>query len=145
MSESERPGRQLSLVLAWLFGGGTLGYVMALGLAPGSDAALVASVLMLPMAIFLGWLLMFGVAFLWAPFVLLGWLRRGGPKADRAEEAARGEQRLRRLGRAFTLTAPLCTALAGWVSGAFWLYLLVGIVLGQLMARSQALRSVEPE
>ena len=140
-------------ILAWFVVGGAVGYALGRWVGSGSDWALVASTLMIPLGIWVGWGLIMLAAVVALPFLLPGVIRQIGQAKsaadiDPAEEAARQaqlERRRARIGWAFVLSCvPICFV-AGLISGAPFTYLGVGLLAGWGMRRSCALQDVEFE
>ena len=133
-------------ILAWLAGGMLLGALLAHWQAPGSQTALVASALLVPGTIVLGWMLMFPLALLMLPFLIprfIRWLRE--PMATPATpREATAPRRATAAGWVFVLAAIPTSLAAGLIAGAPFTYLLAGLLYGLAARHSAALQDVRP-
>jgi len=137
--------RHFAAIVGWLAGGAVLGIALARWLAPGSDAALIASALMFPATIVLGWMLMFPLALLLLPFMIprfIRWLREPLPKE--APPAARRRE-ASAAGWLFVLAAVPTSLVAGIIAGAPCWYLLAGLLYGYGLRHSASVQDVTLE
>lgn len=139
--------RQFAEILGWLLLGALLGGLLASWQAPGSETAMLVSLMLMPGTVVLGWMLMFPLAVLMLPLLIprfLRWLREPQPPRSLQAPPARPHEATA-VGWVF-VAAALPTALtAGLVAGAPFTYLLVGLLYGYALRHSAALQRVVPE
>lgn len=139
--------RQFAAILGWLFIGALLGSALATWQAPGSTTVLVASVLLLPATVVLGWMLMFPLALLMLPFMIprfIRWLREPRPATAAVTTTERRPQATA-AGWIFLVAAIPTSLIAGVIAGAPFWYLLGGVGYGVALRHSAALQEVSFE
>lgn len=143
--ESFAAGMQyIASLLLWFLIGLVLGLLMAGWKAPGSETAMIASALLFPATIVLGWMLMFPLALLALPFAIprfLRWLREPRPPQRLSEEVPQAP-RATAVGWVFVAAAVPTSLAAGLIAGAPLSYLLAGLAYGYLLRRSAVLQDV---
>ncbi|HYE85378.1 MAG TPA: hypothetical protein VEA16_03410 [Vicinamibacterales bacterium] len=138
--------RQFAEIIGWLVAGAVLGAALAHWQAPGNQTASVASMLLLPGTVVLGWVLMFPVALLALPLLiprLIRWLRNPLPRPDPTATPRVRVRRASAIGWVFVAAALPTSLVAGFIAGAPLTYLLAGLAYGYLLRHSAALQDVQ--
>lgn len=134
---------QFLITVAWLALGALLGLVLGHFLSQGSTDWTIASALLFPAAIPLGWLLMLGLGILTLPAALYRWIRDfNKPRPRHTTRVSRDQNQVRRLGWVFVISAFPTSLTAGLLADAPMTYLAVGLLYGFAMRFSAALQEI---
>ena len=137
--------RQFGEIVGYLVAGALLGAGLAHWQAPGDQTALVASLLLLPATIVLGWMLMFPLALLMLPLLIprfIRWLREPLPRSRPDAPPRARRSRATAVGWVFVAAAVPTSLAAGLIAGAPFTYLCAGLAFGYLLRHSAALQDV---